>query len=189
MPDGDTVYVYVSSYPLGAATLGPNCQQPHGYISIIEVPLANPAGATVSKYFLDPATEIANFSSLGFAFRACHDISVFLELEVAAGACMSESQLWDISDPANPEFTWRFDDPAVNNANIDLWHSSAFSWDGEIVAFGDESGGGGAARCTNPNDQQGRIWFVDTMLLSDRVRAGARRLPMMNPQTQVSIIE
>ncbi|MFP5299567.1 MAG: hypothetical protein ACLGHL_11330, partial [Actinomycetota bacterium] len=38
---------------------------------------------------------------------------------------------------------------------------STFSWDGRVVAFGDESGGGGAPRCVDPNDLQGRIWFVD----------------------------
>jgi hypothetical protein len=94
-------------------------------------------------------------------FTACHDISVFVELKRAAAACLSESQMWDISDPAHPQFLWRFDNPVVNNANIDLWHSSTFSWDGKVVAFGDESGGGGAARCVNPNDQQGRIWFLN----------------------------
>ncbi len=163
VPDGDTVYVYVSSYPLGAAAQGPNCSQPHGFISIIKVPVANPAAATVSKYFLDPATELAVYPLAGgpFSFTACHDISVFTGIDRAAGACLSESQMWDISDPAHPEFMWRFDDPVVNTANIDLWHSSSFSWDGEVVAFGDESGGGGAARCADPNDQQGRIWFVD----------------------------
>jgi hypothetical protein len=289
MPDGDTVYVYISSYPLGAAAQGPNCQRAetgggHGFVSIITVPLDDPASATVSKYFLDPATELAVYPFSGTtSFRACHDISVFVELELAAAACMSEAQLWDISDPLNPQFLWRFDDPVVNTFNIDLWHSAAFSWDGSVVAFGDESGGGGAARCTNPNDQQGRVWFLDTetgafldnykiprsmpdictmhnfnfiplrngrkvlvasaytggttvldvdallggateadaevgyyapsdgsswssywyngfiiandhdrgvdiFLLSDRARAGARKLPMMNPQTQVSVI-
>ena len=161
LPDdaADRVCVYVSSYPISG--LGPNCQRPHGYVSIIEVPLAAPAAATVSKYYLDPATEMANFTTLGAAFKACHDISVFVELKRAAAACMSETQLWDISDPRNPVFLWRFDHPVVNQSNIDLWHSATFSWDGRMVAFGDESGGGGAARCTNPDDLQGRIWFVD----------------------------
>jgi hypothetical protein len=164
LPRGDTIYVYVSSYPLGGAALGPNCQQPHGYVSIIEVPVGDPTSATVHKHFLDEDTELAVFP-LGaagtFSFTACHDMSVFDEVDLLAGACMSESQLWDISDPLAPELQWRFDDPAVNNANIDLWHSSTFSWDGSIVAFGDESGGGGAARCTDPDDDQGRIWFLD----------------------------
>ena len=164
-PANDRVFVYVSSYPLGAAAQGPNCKRAedgggHGFISIIEVPLANPTGATVSKYFLDEDTESATYLG-AFTFRACHDISVFLELGVAAGACMSEGQLWNISDPANPEFMWRYDNPVIKPENTDLFHSASFSWDGSVVAFGDESGGGGAARCTDPNDLQGRIWFVD----------------------------
>jgi hypothetical protein len=96
-----------------------------------------------------------------FTFSACHDISVFTGIDRAAAACMSEAQMWDISDPANPVFLWRYDNPAVQPSKIDLFHSATFSWDGSIVAFGDESGGGGAARCTDPDDDQGRIWFVD----------------------------
>lgn len=162
-PANGRVLVYVSSYPLGTAALGPNCQSPHGFVSIVSVPDANPRAATVSKYTLDPATETATYPLPGgpFVFRACHDITVFVEIKRAAAACLSESQMWDISDPANPSFLWRFDDPVVNTANTDLWHSSSFTWDGKVVAFGDESGGGGAARCTNPNDNQGRVWFLD----------------------------
>lgn len=166
-PDNDRVFLYISSYPLGGAKQGQGClalqadgSGGHGKISIVEVPLDDPAAATVTPYFLDDDTEWGNY--LGFVFRACHDISVFTELNLAAAACMTEGQLWDISDPAAPEFLWRYDNPVVQPANIDLFHSAAFSWDGEIVAFGDESGGGGAARCVDPDDDQGRIWFVDT---------------------------
>jgi hypothetical protein len=290
-PENGRVLVYVSSYPLGAASQGPNCQEPHGYISIIEVPLDDPTNPVVHKYFLDEETAVAHFDLTlfgapppgpHFSFVACHDISVFKELNLAAGACMSEAQLWDISDPLNPELLWRFDDPAVDPGKVDLWHSAAFSWDGSIVAFGDESGGGGQPRCIDPTDDQGRIWFldvasgellanykiprseegtctmhnfnfiplrgrnvlvsaaytggtsvvdvdkliatqdeaasevgfykphggsawssywyngfiyandilrgVDTFLLSDQARAGARKLPFMNPQTQMSLI-
>jgi hypothetical protein len=125
------------------------------------VPLDDPAAATVSYYDLDDETEWATYLG-AFTFRACHDISVFVDLGLAAAACMSEGQLWDISDPLDPEFLWRYDNPAIKPENIDLFHSASFSWDGRIVAFGDESGGGGAARCTDPDDDQGRIWFVDT---------------------------
>ncbi|HEX6290843.1 MAG TPA: hypothetical protein VFZ66_16785 [Herpetosiphonaceae bacterium] len=162
-PANSRVLIYVSSYPLGTAAIGPNCQVPHGFISIVDVPLSSPASASVSKYYLDPATELGNFLSGGrpYDFTACHDISVFTELNLAAAACMSEAQIWDISDPANPVFLRRFDDPVINTRNSDLWHSAAFSWDGRVVAFGDESGGGSAARCATPNDLRGRIWFLD----------------------------
>jgi hypothetical protein len=166
VPDGDTVYVYVSSYPLGGAAQGPNCRSQeggggHSKISIIEVPLSDPTDFSVSAYNLDPDTQWGTYLG-SFTFRACHDISVFVELGLAAAACLTEGQLWDISDPANPDFIWRYDNANIRPENIDLFHSASFSWDGSIVAFGDESGGGTAARCVNPNDNQGRIWFVDT---------------------------
>lgn len=165
-PDNDRAIVYVSSYPLGGAALGPNCQSQqtgdgHSRISIINVPLADPEAATVSPYMLDDGTEWATYLN-AFTFRACHDISVFAELDLAAAACMTEGQLWDISDPLHPVFKWRYDNPVVKPENVDLFHSATFSWDGKVVAFGDESGGGGAARCVDPDDDQGRIWFVDT---------------------------
>jgi hypothetical protein len=166
VPDeaNDQVFLYISSYPLGASQ-GPQCQLPGGFISIVRVPLSNPAAATVSKYFLDPGTQPGNY--LGSVFTACHDISVFMAIKRAAAACMTEGQIWDISNPAAPVFLRRYDNPAINPANIDLFHSAAFSWDGEIVAFGDESGGGGAARCVNPDDNQGRIWFVDVGTMAE----------------------
>jgi hypothetical protein len=168
VPHGDRLFVYVSSYPLGGAATGPNCQSletggGHSKISIIEVDLDDPSwtgNTSVSDYFLDEDTQWATYLG-AFTFRACHDITVFTDINRAAAACMSEAQLWDISDPANPEFLWRYDNPAIQPANIDLFHSAAFTWDGMVVAFGDESGGGGAARCADPGDDQGRIWFLD----------------------------
>ncbi len=164
-PEKGRAILYVSSYPLGGAAVGPACRpmesgDGHNQVSIVNVPLADPAAATVTAYHLDPATEPATYLG-AFTVKACHDISVFKELHLAAGACMSEGQLWDISDPLHPKFTRRYDNPAVQPAKIDLFHSASFSWDGKVVAFGDESGGGGAARCTDPHDSQGRIWFVD----------------------------
>jgi LVIVD repeat len=164
-PASNRVFLYISSYPLGGAALGPDCQDVaggggHHRISIVEVPLNNPQGATVSPYFLDPETELADY--FGFQFTACHDISVFVELDLAAAACLTEGQVWDISNPAEPEFLYRYDNPNIKPENVDLFHSAAFSWDGSIIAFGDESGGGGAARCVDPDDNQGRVWFIDT---------------------------
>lgn len=181
-PANNRVILYVSSYPLGNAALGPNCQSlqtgdGHSKVSIVEVPLASPADAIVSSYFLDDDTEWATYLG-AFTFRACHDITVFTEINRAAAACMSEAQLWDISDPLNPEFLWRYDNPAIQPANIDLFHSASFSWDGKVVAFGDESGGGGAARCTDPTDDQGRIWFVDT---ATGAELGSYKIPRSEP--------
>lgn len=88
MPDPahGEVLLYVSSYPANAFEVGPNCQPPHGYISIVHVPLAHPEAPTVSKYYLDPATEVDGFS-------ACHDIVVFLAIHRAAASCLTENQM------------------------------------------------------------------------------------------------
>ncbi|HEX6338564.1 MAG TPA: hypothetical protein VFZ85_16535 [Jiangellaceae bacterium] len=164
-PENNRAILYVSSYPLGGAALGPDCVRQedgggHSKVSIVNVPADDPAAAEVTEYQLDEDTEWATYFG-AFTLRACHDMSVFKEPGLLAAACLSEGQLWDISDPLNPEFLWRYDNPNIKPENVDLFHSATFTWDGSIVAFGDESGGGGAARCTDPNDNQGRIWFVD----------------------------
>jgi hypothetical protein len=159
-PANGRVLLYVSSYPVGIFSTGPNCQEPHGYISIVHVPLGDPTAATVSKYSLDGATQLLTLGGSS-PFSACHDVAVFVELRRAAASCLSENQLWDISDPAAPQFLWRFDDPAVRSQSNDIWHSASFSWDGRVVAFGDESGGGAGKRCVDPGDEHGRVWFLD----------------------------
>ena len=73
---------------------------------------------------------------------ACHDITVFDQLELAAGACEGNGILIDISDPANPR---RID--AVADPIFAYWHGATFSNDGKKVVFTDEWGGGTAARC------------------------------------------
>jgi len=164
VPDvaNNRVLIYVSSYPRGLSLSFPSCTAEHGYVAIVEVSLANPSAAhVVTPYQLDPGTQLTSLPGASSPFRACHDITVFLELQLAAAACMSEVQLWSIKDPASPTLTWRADHAAVVNPDGDIWHSAAFSWDGKVVAFGDESGGGAEARCTDPADPHGRVWFLD----------------------------
>lgn len=172
VPDDDRLLIYVTSFPLGSFATGPNCrtleQDPvgggHSKISIIEVDLDDPSwsgGTTVSTHPLDGDTPWATYLN-DFTFRGCFEIGVFIELGLAAAACMSEAQLWDITDPLQPDLLWRFDHPVVDPGNVDAWRAATFTWDGQIVAFGDHSGGGGAARCMEPDDLQGRIWLLDT---------------------------
>lgn len=164
VPDlaNDRVLLYVSSYPasfLGDTPYGTDCQrlladdsQGHSKISIVEVPLDAPETAQV---IAEPTFELTDFRDTP-GFRGCHDIQVFMELQVAAAACLSEGQLWDISDLENPVTTER-----VFNDAVDIWHSAAFTWDGEVVVFGDEFAGGGGPGCDEPDDDIGRIWFYD----------------------------
>ena len=167
--DENLVYLYVSSYPLSgqqAPGINPNgteCSAPHKKISIVTVDLANPTVDTVVERGQNLFTKLFDIGSVAFA--ACHDIGVALGVnpnhgnpgDWAAGACFEEGQLWDISNPTNPVFVnrWRND----NNTTVDLYHSAGFTWDGKLIIFGDEAGGGGEARCRFTKDQQGRFWF------------------------------
>jgi hypothetical protein len=74
--------------------------------------------------------------------RSCHDITVFPEIGLAAGACGGNGLLLDISDPVHPV---RLD--AVTDKGFAFWHSATFSNDGSRVIFTDEWGGGTRPRC------------------------------------------
>ena len=168
--DENLVYLYVSSYPLSgqqAPGINPNgteCTAPHKKISIVTVDLANPTVDTVVERGQNLFTKLFDIGA-GAPFAACHDIGVALGVnpnhgnpgDWAAGACFEEGQLWDISNPTNPVFVnrWRND----NNTTVDLYHSAGFTWDGKLLIFGDEAGGGGENRCRFTKDQQGRFWF------------------------------
>ena len=132
--DEDTVYLYVSSYGPNAAF--PNCQPPHDKISIVEVPLDDPASAFV-------VNEAILFPDGGAAGTAgCHDLTVFPEEDLVGGACMGEGVLIDISDPVNPYVI-----TSVTDANFAFWHSATFTNDASAVIFTDELGGGAGATC------------------------------------------
>ncbi|ANC32216.1 LVIVD repeat-containing protein [Isoptericola dokdonensis] len=136
--NGRDVYAYVSSYsPNGAF---PDCQPPHDLISIVKIPLRAPAqAAVVSTPVLFPEGGYTNTSG-------CHDITTYVKLDLAAGACMGDGILMDISDRENPVVV----DTVRDTENFAFWHSATFNNDGTKVVFTDELGGGGAATC-NPD--------------------------------------
>ena len=73
---------------------------------------------------------------------SCHDITVYEEMNLAAGACEGNGILLDISDPVNPK---RLD--AVADPLFAYWHGATFTNDGKAILFTDEWGGGNFARC------------------------------------------
>jgi hypothetical protein len=124
-------------------------------IDVIQVPLAAPETARVvnrPRIFSDPATGAisglwpgGNHGPGTQSSRAtdrCHDITVFPEVGLAAGACAGNGILLDISDPVNPV---RIDQ--VVDKNFAYWHSATFNTDGSKVIFTDEWGGGTRPRC------------------------------------------
>jgi hypothetical protein len=192
IPDTDNqrAIVYVSSYPIGASVsppvpqpgdVGPRCTQPHAKITIVEIPDKAPETARVLKEQpLDADTKPfrGTLGSGGTGAIGCHDITTLTEAsqspesdprprrETAAAACLEEGQLWDISDPADPQTIGaghsHIYNPAITPANPaagGLFHTASFTWDGEIILFTDEWQGGGAHGCDGPQDTRGNVWF------------------------------
>lgn len=130
-------------------------------IEVIKVPVAAPQNAKIvssPRIFMDSRTGVINGLNNGGSHDSkgnvadtdqCHDITVYSEVGLAAGACSGNGILLDIKDPANPK---RVD--AVNDTNYAYWHSAAFSNDGKKVVFTDEWGGGLGARCRENDPNQ-----------------------------------
>jgi hypothetical protein len=124
-------------------------------IDVIEVPLAAPQNAKIvsrPRIFADATTGAISGLWPGgdhgpgtqrtSTTNQCHDITVFPEVGLAAGACSGNGILMSIKDPKNPV---RLDH--VSDKNFAYWHSATFNNDGTKVIFTDEWGGGTRPRC------------------------------------------
>ncbi|MGE3277669.1 MAG: hypothetical protein AB7O67_21345 [Vicinamibacterales bacterium] len=137
-------------------------------IDVIKVPLAHPDQAKIvnrPRIFMDPET--GNLAGLwqggdhgpgtqsSRMTNQCHDITVFPEVGLAAGACSGNGILMDISDPEHPK---RLDH--VADGNFAYWHSATFNNDGSKVIFTDEWGGGTRPRC---RAEDPKTWGADAI--------------------------
>jgi hypothetical protein len=188
--DGRTL-VLNSSYPLRP---GPTCgpvngprvgrSATHGVVQVVELDLGNPAASREItelplRYPGDadnqftPSEHGLSFPGLVDGMTACHDIAVFPDRGLVAGACAEQAQVWRIDKKTGlPDTTkpkWVFDQP-----NVDFWHSATFSWDGRVTNFIDESFGEGCPTTTvkkdlstpDPDDvkefDSGNMFFMQT---------------------------
>lgn len=132
--------VYNQSYP--ASTSGV-CASLHGIISVVDI--TDPTNPQiVSQPSVLPAV-------------GCHDGAV--HGNYAYMACLTEGQVWDISDPINPVILTHLQFPDA------IWHSSDVSNDGSVAIFGFESFGSGTSSCTGLS--QGPIGALNFYDVSD----------------------
>ncbi len=161
-------------------------------IDVIKVDLDRPQDAAIvnrPRIFADSQTgRVAGLWRGGRAGIAsqntaqtnqCHDITVFPEIGLAAGACSGNGILLDISDPENPRRTSDIFDP-----DMAYWHSATFNNAGDKVVFTDEWGGGIGARCqaTDP-----ATWGADMIAtIENRTLAGKsfHKLPAAQGATE-----
>lgn len=152
-PKNDRLLVYVLSYPLAGrynpAGAMPGCNAgTHRKFSVVEVPLGDPGKPKV-LHTVPLETNIG-----------CHDVTLFLERQLAAAACLTESQMWSLEDPAKPKIIGRIPNPR----GMQLSHSTTFSNDGKTLVIGDEYGGAAASPGCLTGDQRdvsGGLFFFD----------------------------
>ena len=177
-PAHGRVLIYVLSYFL---LPGPKCGDGrevnplHAKFSIVSVPLTHPQDAAVVA---TPAIDAEPFELDGLGPTiGCHDVGVFMPLHLAAVACLSEAQLWDISDPLHPRTIAHIQEP---DPGFEIWHSATWTWDGKYIVFGDESDIGS---CQDPTETNGRVWFYRLSDLQSGVTSpvGSFLIPRTQP--------
>jgi Ca2+-binding RTX toxin-like protein len=128
-----------------------NASSGNGF-EVIEIPLGNPAGASILR--TEPA------------IGSCHDVSVFLG-DVLRTICAGGSGTTVFSnDPAdggslvNPKELYSFDN---DRDGTGIAHSAAFTWDGQRFVIGHEPGGGAGAECSEDDRELERtLHYYDT---------------------------
>ena len=199
--DTSSLYVYVSgtsSVRASAELAGCSAKLPQDdpstslfRIDIIKVPLAAPQDAKIvnsPRIFADSTGAMAGLWKGGTHGEGtqetsetsrCHDITVYPEIGLAAGACSGNGILLDIRDPANPKRIAEVSDP-----NFAFWHSATFNNDGSKVVFTDEWGGGTQPRCLATDRPE---WGADAIytLTNGKMRLGGfYKLPAAQTKTE-----
>jgi hypothetical protein len=142
------------------------------FVSVIEVPLNDPAGA---KW-------LRNEPLVGLeADHDAHDTGVILgDVNLMAVASHDAAHVFDIGDNdlpggslEDPEFLYTISEPGVCNVPDDpanpnpqrpcngSWHSAGFTWDGEVIILGWEPGGGSQPECeaTDPPVKKSAFFY------------------------------
>jgi hypothetical protein len=161
VPDLENNRLLVYSNPSSGTVFGqptPGSEPVHcNGFDIVEVPLGDPSkssriGFESTGHEDDPPESL----------HPCHDTGVILG-DVMKVACAGGSgpTVWTL-DPADggslvdPKFMYHKD------LGTQIGHSASFSWDGEVLIFGHEPGGGVQARCQASSTELDRtLFFLD----------------------------
>jgi hypothetical protein len=126
-------------------------------IDIVEIPLSDPASASFLRW------EAADDPAVGFG-RDCHDTGVILG-DALWAACAGDDgyTLWSLGGASggsleDPLFMYSRTVPGVS-----IGHAASFSWDGEVLVFEHEPGGGVGPACeADDPDSDKSLFFFET---------------------------
>jgi hypothetical protein len=150
-------------------------------ITIPSVMVSQADGATIKAGL--PATGRVSSAPLPeIPDRACHDTGVILGDAMKVSCAGSDGfTVWslDAADGGSLE------DPAVQYSviieGVTIGHSAGFTWDGEVLIFGHEPGGGGQAQCQATSPLVNRtLFFFDA-------DTGAEVGTFVHPRPQTSL--
>jgi len=159
-------------------------------IDVIKVMLDDPGSAEIvnsPRIFADSETgEVAGLwrgGRMGLRSQRtadtnqCHDITVYPEMGLAAGACSGNGILLDISDPENPARISETFDP-----DMAYWHAAIFNNEADSIVFTDEWGGGIGPMCHSESPAEWGANYIAT--IEDRELVGQALFKIPNVQTQ-----
>jgi len=155
---GATAVIVVNNVAGAPITMGGT--DPTITIPAVMVSLAD--GTTI-KAGLPATGRVSNNPPPPIPERACHDTGVILG-DVLKAACAGGNgvTVWSM----HPDDGGSLDDPQIlyskSFPGVTIGHTAAFTWDGEVLVFGHEPGGGGEARCQATSAQVDRtLFFLD----------------------------
>ncbi len=162
IPHKDELFIYVNSYPI-LQSFGCN-QANHQKFSIIKASKTNPANAKL----LDNKGPVPQ-PSIG-----CHDTTVFPKRDIAVAACLQNTNILDIANPAQPKVL-----STIVNETIQFHHSSSFTWDGKYAIISDEyAGAAGGGGCAGDQDSRvGAMYFYNIEDPENPKEEGSYSLP------------
>lgn len=119
-------------------------------IDIVKIPLSDPASAVFLRR--EPAG------------RGCHDTGVILgEVNLVACAGGNGFTVWSFDPSIDPPAAGSLEDPiqlySRSITGVTIGHSASFTWDGKVLIFGHEPGGGGQAQCQATSSVTNRSLF------------------------------
>lgn len=108
------------------------------------------------------------------AATTCHDVTFEIQLNRAYCAGVTDSMIWDVTDPLNIEILQVIDWPG-NNIHHGLWGVQ----NGSILIIGDEFAGAAGGPICTPLEVQpyAALWFFDISNLATPIPLGSYQVP------------
>lgn len=105
-----------------------------------------------------PVTNVPMRDISSTAEAECHDIGLDPVNELAFCAAVTQTFVWDVSDPFAPAHV-----SAITNPNINIHHAARLAPDGTTLVLNDELGGAAVSFGCAPTTQDtlGALWFYD----------------------------